>query len=291
MFNYKPCLFAFIFVVSTSATFFAPKNAQASGIPVVDIASITQQITQYVQNLTDYSNQIQQLVTQGQSYTQLLTQYSQQLQEYNHYLNQVKSIRSSISAADWNNIARQTVGFYGLGNLSIIASMDPASSTFIDDLNLLLGSYGHIPRLSSDVVTDLTTLGVSSADAALIGGSYEQLNKQFERYQELQRVVSSNQVGSVGRQGKIQDLGMRLRNLSDESDLQTSQLIATQQQLQMDQSEASLNVLNQILQQQGLEAAATASKKAEIMDKEIIRLQSLSPGAAPMLGRDSWGSF
>jgi lipopolysaccharide assembly outer membrane protein LptD (OstA) len=67
--------------------------------------------------------------------------------------------------------------------------------------------------------------------------------------------------------------------------------MATQNQFVFDQNERQIQVLNQILMQQGLQAADEAARKAAMIDREIERLQQATATSSPLYGQNRWGDL
>lgn len=78
----------------------SPKKAQATGFPVIDIASIVQAVTDYSQQLMQYAEMIQQGAQQGLQIIEQVRQYEQMVMEYETMLNNLKDLSQYISEGD-----------------------------------------------------------------------------------------------------------------------------------------------------------------------------------------------
>lgn len=261
-------------------------NVFASGIPVVDVASNIQQITSYIQDIADYAEQLNQLSVQTQQYTQMMDDFSQTLTEYEHYLKQLEGIKDKFTNAEWDQIMAQTLNTYGSGPMSVIPTMDTASATYDDDLDVVLANYGYIPENPNDVVNEATINGVGDTSRLLVQAQRNQA--AFGKWRNVQKQVADNEKAALSRRQVMRKIGEKINSLGDESDLATLQLMANQSQIMMDQNEATARTLNQMLQQQSAVEAMEASRKAERMKKEQARLAKHRASTMPVAGKDRW---
>ncbi len=274
-----------------AAMFSAPvPKAGASGIPVVDVANISQQVIQYAQMLADYAEQINQAVTLGNQYSQMIDAYTQTLREYQHYLRQIEGLANRISAGEWNALLQQTLEYYGYGNSSLIPSLRVENPNFSSDLDAVLSRVHHVPRPVDQVNSDYQSLTGSELSDRL-KARLERNVEAYERYKDLQAMVAKNAEDSGDRKTIINEFATDLRGLGAESDLATLQFMATQNQFVFDQNERQIQVLNQILMQQGLQAADEAARKAAMIDREIERLQQATATSSPLYGQNRWGDL
>ncbi|WP_313479999.1 hypothetical protein [Stutzerimonas kunmingensis] len=98
--NVKP-LFLAIALASSGAT--AP-TVTASGFPVVDIASIAQSVTEYMQDLLAYEEYMQQTITAASQLDEAIRLYEQTMISYNHMLRQMTELKNRIDRKDWMGV-------------------------------------------------------------------------------------------------------------------------------------------------------------------------------------------
>ncbi len=246
---------------------FGPQQTRpvhASGFPVVDIASIAQSVTGYMQQLSDMQEQ----------------------------LNQLSALDNQriISNADWNKLLKQTIAYYGKGDFSTIPNLRVSSPTFTGDLDTVLRQTHHLPRPESEVTNDYQAM-TGTAPSAEFRAQMNRIYKGYDKYKDVQAEVAKNAENSENRKLIINSYANVVRNLGDESDLATLQTMASQNQIMFDQNEASIQVLNQILQQQGAAEAERHAREAARIDREISRLQRATSTTAPLMGRSRWGEL
>ena len=274
---------ALIFLATGS---FQPNNVKAGGIPVIDAASLTQQLTQYLTILMEFEQMLGQTVIQTDQYLQMVRDYQQMLREYQHYLHQLQGIKHMISAGDWRNLMRIIKYYRGKSKRSVIAEMDPEDPNYEEELDTVLENYGHVPRDPAAVETDAQSLGIWSDQYSQ---EVQQDYNQYDLYKDRMRMVSDNAKKDARFAEDIENHQRTVDNLGDESDLATLQEIALQNITLMKQKRAISQTLNQLLMNTESQEAMRAAKKAKSREAEINRLKNRQP--TQLLGRDRWGNF
>ena len=265
---------------------FQSRLVQAGGIPVIDSANLAEQLKQYLQDLKDFQEMLDQGTTMTKQYIQMVYNYHQVLREYQHYLRQLKGIKHMISAKEWRNLMRIIKYYRGKSKRSVVTAMDPYDPNYEDDLNTVLGSYGHVPRDPVDVAADAQMLGIWSYQYRReVNQDYE----KYELYKDRLRMVSDNENKIEELRELIQIHQDNINNLGDESDLATLQENNLQNVTIMKQNDSMLKTLNQVLLNMESEVAEKAARRAKAREAELIRLKNRQP--TQRLGRDRWGSF
>lgn len=258
------------------------KEAQASGIPVVDVAHIMQTLIKYLTQLMEYSEAISTTTANWQQYAQQMQDYYQKLKEYQSYLNQLESIRSQISNGDWNMLMRTIQDYYGRSKRSVVRTMDPQSNTYENDLNTALGHYGYVPEDPTTVENDARRLGMWSSEyEAVVKKDYD----TFDLYKDRMRTVSDNAKKDREFLTKIDRHKQTLSSLGNESDLATLQALAAMNVTMMEQNRSTSQTMNQILMNQENAAAAEAAERAKTRRIEIDRLKNKQNVQVPSMTR------
>lgn len=247
-----------------------PQKAEASGFPTVDIAALIQRILGYVTQLSDYASQLTSEMTQISQLMQLYEDYTQTLREYEHFLNQVRSMRSFISDADWNDLMAAMAPYYGTSDYAVVPTMDPDSGTFDNDVRALLNQYTTVPRTEADFDARLASIDLDSDD---FRDTNTQLSAAYSRQMDVYRQVSRNEEDAVERDTRIEGLNNVIENLGDESDLATMQTMATALGMLLMQQQSAIRLQNQQLLNTELPSAQRAARKAGMLDREIDRLE------------------
>ena len=280
----RRALCVFLIVVSLGI---CQQPAIGGGIPTVDIANLTQQLVQYLQQLQDYQELMNQTSTQTSQYLQMVRDYQQTMREYQSYLNQLKSIQRIIDAEDWNRLMGVITQYAGKAKRSYaVMTMDPESPTYEEDLDAVLREYGHVPRNPADVEADARALGIWSEEyARKVKEDYE----AYELFKDRLRMTSANRYAKDQIAEKIELHKETLNNLGDESDLATQQEIAAQNITMMEQLQQTADIQNKILMTMDDDKADRASQAAKFRDSEQQRLQNRQ--TTELLGSDRWGEF
>lgn len=87
-----------------SANTLAPVAVQASGFPVVDLASIAESVKAYAQDLLNYEEYMQQTAEAVKTAKQTYDLYQQALVSYDHMLRQMQELKNRIDRKDWEGV-------------------------------------------------------------------------------------------------------------------------------------------------------------------------------------------
>mgnify|MGYP005989362647 CR=1 FL=1 len=248
-------------------------NVHASGIPVVDLVSITEQVRSYVQQIADYQVYLDQLNIQDNQYVQMVQDYRQTITEYNHLLNQIRAL--DLSVAQQEILDQVVSATYGNQAIGLVATIDPASASASADTDLILQNEGYIPRSQADIVSDYDDLDSTSTSG--IVRQRQRLAEEAVAYQNQMNMVQSNEsVLNRVLQSKIDFAKAKRRSLGPESDLATAQHMAEQQGIMMEQFQVVSKVLNQQLMVYESPTQARNRSKIEAMEAELSRLQRVA---------------
>lgn len=260
----------FVFMALTS-------NVKSSGIPVVDIAKINQDMQQYIQQIADFSEQVSQGVVQGNQYTQMLQDYAQTLQEYAHYLDQLRGLQQFISAADWATITAMVLPSWGDAVNGLIAGLDTASPNFDTQLDAILSVTDYQPESVGDMVNNLNSILGYNPNTAEFVQRYGRIEAQYDSYRGLMNTVAYNSKVGQKMRNRINTNIAQVRNLGNQSDLATQQMMAMQNIMIMQQLDHNNTINNQILMRTELEQAREASEIAQaIKDQQAAIIKQLN---------------
>lgn len=82
----------------------APVTTFGSGFPVVDMASIAQSITDYINQLSHYTELMSQTVLDESQLAEAIKLYEQTMTEYDHMLRQMEGLKNRIDKRQWQQI-------------------------------------------------------------------------------------------------------------------------------------------------------------------------------------------
>ena len=262
-----------LFVCIAFLLIFWTNSVCASGIPVVDAAGIAQSVAQYIVLIMEYSELITQTGLQGEQLVQQVEQYAQTLREYQHYLNQIKALRNYMSDRDWQQLMREInmyYRYYGNGDMSTIPTMNRESRTYEGDVDAVFGRYGYTPREPKDIEAEARALGIRSSSMTT------DINREWSIYQKQKdraRMISANEKKAQERDENLKMIDDALTQLDNASDLATLQLMATQNQVLLNQMNSLLRSHNQHMLLMESQEELRSSRKAEARDQELKRLK------------------
>lgn len=98
----------------------APKTAEATGFPVVDLAGVVQMIIDFVVQISQQAEAITTAVNSGLSVVEQIKEYTQMLEEYETTLNNLKDLGESIADGDFD----AAYGLVSNSNLTEFMSTD-----------------------------------------------------------------------------------------------------------------------------------------------------------------------
>lgn|GEM_PF-3298587 len=222
-----------------------------------------------------------------------LQEWRQKLTEYRHYLNQMKSLKNSISSQDWAGVLTIVESEMRYGTNSPLGALpffsDPNSAQTINDLRAVLSSSGAAPMTSTDLQDRYLRLGTKALDA--FGVHIDSIEKDYGVYANQQQQVMINEQALQQLQQR-QDSALRiLSSQGDESDLAALQTIAVQQQILMNQLQQGLVINNQQLQNYESLRQSSVRFRSQAVEEEAERLNNLNHGTPPLSGRKGWSDL
>ena len=277
----------FVFLIAVSLGVGINRPAMSGGIPTIDVANLTQQLVQYLQQMKDYQELLNQSSTETAQYLQMVRDYQQVLRQYQSYLNQLRSIQRLIDVQDWNRLMGVISQYAGQAKRSYaVLTMDPESESYEEDLDTVLKEYGYVPRDPAEVEADAMALGTWSEEyARKVREDYE----NFELFKDRLRMTSAARYAKDQIAEKIELHKETVSNLGDESDLATQQEMAAQNITIMEQLQQTADIQNKTLMNMDNERAQRASEAAKFRDSEQERLRNRQ--TTELSGRDRWGEF
>lgn len=251
-----------------------PPKADASGFPVVDIASIVQAVVDYAQQLSQYAEMIQSGLLQAQELVQTIQQYEQMLNEYETMLGNLQDLGSYISSGDMQS------AFSLITNSNLSQFVSPEFANMTDDLLEVWVAVDEIRSTQFGGVADVEQV---LADLNSLYPDRPELLEKAELILNYQN--SATNVAAINKQYENQLSGfeqnlenqeLALNSLGAESELASLQAIAnilvSQQRIQIAEmrknaaSDSASISLEEIV----------ARRKAEALEKQLINAQSIN---------------
>ena len=286
--NVRQLVVAWIIVFSVGLGSGQP--AWSSGIPTIDVAAIAQELTSYITQLQEFQQAILQTGIGESQLAQMLLDYEQTLREYRSYLNQIRGLQRLIDQEDWRRLLRIVVESpFGQGIIAEIPLLSPDDPDYTEKVREQMQEYGTYPDAPETVSKNLADVGISGENALPLEAYSQDMEKSFARYKDQLNMASANNKASEERIEKIDVLGDRIRNLGDESDLATLQMMATQDNFGMHQNEALIRAITQNGLNYESPTHAQMQRKAQMIKNEIERLKRVrARGGAKLSGITSF---
>ncbi|BES73867.1 hypothetical protein RE428_48850 (plasmid) [Marinobacter nanhaiticus D15-8W] len=219
-------------------------NAFSSGIPTVDVANLTQAVQQYLNELEQYAEMMDQGATQQQELLNAVHQYEQMLTEYEHMLRQMEALENKVSARDWE-------GIYAMYE-DIINSFPANEPDYSDpewqETNEQVGGVYERGSELEQIEDEIEGMPYT-ADSQ--GVAMENTRQTYNRAQLItgQQMAVNENSKRLKQQMLISDrLDQNRLALGPESHLQTLQLLAEQNQAILDALHQQITVTNTELQ-------------------------------------------
>ncbi|MGO2013268.1 type IV secretion system protein [Pseudoalteromonas sp.] len=257
--------------VALASTLLMPPKSDASGFPVVDIASIVQAIVDYAQQLTQYAEMVQSGSLQAQELVQTIQQYEQMLNEYETILANLQDLNSYISDGDMK------AAFGLMTNSSLRHFVSPEFKDMSGDLlevwltvdEARNGRYGGVSD-TAQVLADINSLYPdrpevveqaelilnyqdSATNVAAVNAQYENQLEGFEQNIDSQETA----ISSLGAESELASLQAIANILVSQ---QRIQVAAMRKDAASDSASISLEEL-------------MARRKAEALEKQLIKSQ------------------
>ncbi|NWA64062.1 hypothetical protein HX773_24500 [Pantoea sp. B9002] len=211
-------------------------NAQASGIPVVDLASIAQAIQSYQQQILDYDQLLEQTGLDTSQLNQLYTQYKQILINYDQMLREAEGLKDKVSKKDWVGFLTQT-GL--LDSRSPYRTASPGEVEKLGDWRTAMKQSEVLYGLNQDWDSYIDTIANvpynnDSSERAKEYAAYNYRKAQMATYQQAQ--VNSIDEGLADIAERADQIDQRRMMLGDSDAVRTAQLQAEQNQLIIEQN-------------------------------------------------------
>ena len=261
-----------------------PVTTYASGFPVVDIASIAQAVSDYSNQLLQYTEQMQQTILEESQLAQLIASYEQTMVSYNHMLTQMNSLKRMMDRRDWEGLYKKYASVID----SYPGSMpDFNSGKWINKGKDLQSLYARIDR-AKDLEDAIRAIpfDAKSEDQATLASEQSFAREQLAVGQSLfvDDMNSEIQI-QMERYGEVAE---KRASLGPEDHLKTLQVMAEQNELMIEASQqqnainnAQLQYSNQLdthvfaLQNQG-RMASLAETKAKLSEPIEVDNEQLS---------------
>ena len=225
-------------------TAMGPAHSPASGFPVVDIASIAQAVSDYSNQLLQYTEQMQQTILEQSQLAQLIATYEQTMTSYYHMLSQMKGLERMMSQRDYAAMLKKfsnVIDSYP-GNTPNFQSKEWIAKG--KDLTRMYNRVAEAKDLEDAIRA--VPFDAGSQERAGVAANQAFTLEQMAVGQSLySEQMNEELLINVERSKEVSD---QLRTLGPEDHLATLQLMALQNELSVDAAQQSNAIANAQLQ-------------------------------------------
>jgi len=204
--------------------------AYGSGFPVVDIASISQAVTDYTNQLLHYEELMAQTILNESQLMEAIQLYEQVMTEYDHMLYQMEGLRDKVSQREWEQIYaryKHVIDSHPTARPDYNTPRWTAANRKLEEVYTRSGRLEDIEDALGAVSFDPASLDYAT-QATRQGYAREQLATAQQLFVEDVSVEMGEQ---MIRAGKVSDSRM---SLGPEDHLRTLQVMVEQNELLLD---------------------------------------------------------
>lgn len=202
----------------------APKTAEATGFPVVDLAGVVQMIIDFVIQIAHQAEAITTAVNSGLSVVEQIKEYTQMIEEYKTTLNNLRDLSEAISDGDFD----AAYGLLSNSNLTEFVNMDLLNMsegmldiwTAVDDARR--GDYGGA-RAIEDILGEANDLFGDNPEAIEL----IELSQNRQSITTSGAAISDVQLRQIdGFEDKVREQQTMIAGLGGETEIATLQALA-----------------------------------------------------------------
>lgn len=252
----------------------AYNQANATGIPTIDIASLIQSLLDYVSQLSQYAEDLYQSATLANEYYQTLLKMEQIYKEYAHYLDQIEGLMAYFDGKAWDDIVAAVKWDYPINPMEWSKyDLDVYTQDGVIDVDNLVKDMYHRIRELDDVYADLAK--VYEGKTALEEYQQKQAERQFERSRETTKQMYTAEVFNATNEAldtQLEDV-KTLRDLNatgDQSDLRTMQTMAVQNELNLNYLQHQSNILTKMYEMSNQESISRKNLESYVYDQRLL---------------------
>lgn len=204
--------------------------ALATGFPVLDAANFLQNVEGYLNDLAIYSDSVNNTIENVQTAQNTLDQYKKLTQQYNLLMRQAQGLQSAMNQKDWDALWNEA---FRMMKDKPFQGTDLRTTT-----SGLYGSEKITKQVEAQYGTQMNRADMTALANETMGDLPETYSRSYEKsnlaiYQAGQ--VASFEKRSEEQRKQINTIDQERMGLGDQSELQTLQLIAAQNQILLGQ--------------------------------------------------------
>lgn len=264
-------------------------QSHATGIPMVDVANLVQNIMDYAQQLKSYSEDMYQSQVVANEYVQTLKDWEQTLVEWDAQLEQMKGISDAVDNGEWSKLIGNVELGYPLNPLDPYWEnwdYDKLTDDGLTDIEEDIKKFKISNRNMADLYADIDAIYEDESNEMKLLQLYNAESKR-QWVNDLSQHVYYHEKVAKPRLSNVQELNQSVRSIresqatGDQTQLKTLQVIALQ-------NEALNNAVTALLEIQTEENEFTNS---EMFDRKVSEQREYSYRIKRMQEAKSAGAY
>lgn len=248
-------------------SFFQP--VRASGIPTLDIASVQQALTSYIQDLANYQEYMQQTLLNESQLAEAIKLYEQAMVSYDHMLRQMESLKNKLDAKDWEALATKLDRI-----INRYPGADPTADANWETANETIGKVFNRGDALDDLETTIDGISFESDGRVAVTDSITKTHLKTQIASNQQASVMDYQQLVEQQASDLNKLDETRLNLGDEDQLKTMQFLAEQNQKALELQVYSLSQQTTALQYSNQLSAHIFEKQKENEEADLKGLKA-----------------
>lgn len=248
--------------------------------------------TNFGQNILTAARTLQSNINEAAQIAELVNQYNQMLTEYATMLTNLTSLPSSLKGqveASLGSMLADINTQFGQSSMSAIAGIDPALAGWKSAAESLLKPVFGQP-IDATALSALLT-GASAADAAKISATNAAEGAQYDRYLDSYKMQGQALKNAVKRTKDAKDIATDLTSQGDQSELQTLQAMAQQNNILIQQLEEVIKATNQTMVNATDQNIVQATSGSIYRAAKLQKAQDAQVKSIPAVGYAKWPTF
>ncbi len=248
--------------------------------------------TNFGQNVLTAARTLQSNINEAAQIAELVNQYNQMLTEYATMLTNLTSLPSSLKGqveASLGSMLADINTQFGQSSMSAIAGIDPALAGWKSAAESLLKPVFGQP-IDATALSALLT-GASAADAAKISATNAAEGAQYDRYLDSYKMQGQALKNAVKRTKDAKDIATDLTSQGDQSELQTLQAMAQQNNIHIQQLEEVIKSSNQSMVNAVEQGMAQVAGLGMHRAAKLQKTQDAQMKSIPAVGYAKWPTF
>ena len=240
----------------------ASTNCYSQGAPVIDAASIIEQLVQQLNQL----NQLRQQYIEYKLQIQNLEKLDENLRR-----NVLIYIQSQL---------RNNINDYGISELNGLPKLSSSVNTFYGNAETILtNNIGRVPATRQQTIEAMNGIGldVNNPDGLLQGATIDR--KKYERILDDMRQVSLTRSNAESRSTQANEITAKMASLDSNNTVGAIQLLAAQNSLSYAQMEDLIKNQAALIKNMQEEQARLLIENQKSRDKELKRIKKMQEQA------------